>query len=77
MKREVIKIVFVITERLVPQRVVAKSLSRFLSNFNVIFILDGESSGDFLIFLGLAAIRAISEPEKKASKVRHKKKIII
>ena len=75
MKREVIKIVFVITERLVPQRVVAKSLSRFLSSFSVIFILDGESSDDFLIFLGLAAIRAISEPEKKASTIRHSKKM--
>ena len=70
-----IKIVFVITERLVPQRVVASSLSRFLSNFKVIFILDGGISGDFLIFLGLAAMRAISDPEKKASKVRHRKKM--
>ena len=67
--------VLVTTERLVPQRVVAKSLSRFLSNFNVSFILDDGSLGDFLIFFGLAAIRAISEPEKKASSVRHKKKM--
>ena len=72
-----IKVVFVITERLVPQRVVASNLSRFLSNFKVIFILDGGTSGDFLIFLGLAAIRAISDPEKKASKVRHRKKMIM
>jgi hypothetical protein len=71
----VIKVVFIITERLVPQSVVASNLSRFLSNFKVIFILDGGTSGDFLIFLGLADIRAISDPEKKASKVRHRKKM--
>ena len=65
----------VTTERLVPQRVVANSLSRSLSSFNVNFILGGRSFGDFLIFLGLAAMRAISEPEKKASSVRQKKKM--
>ena len=65
----------VTTDRLVPQSVVAKSRSRSLSNFSVNFILDGGSFGDCLIFLGLDAIRAISEPEKKASSVRQPKKM--
>ena len=77
MKREVIRVELVTTEMFVPQRVVAKSFSRFFSNFRVLFILDGVSSDDFLIFLGLAAISAISEPEKNASRVRNAKNMIV
>ena len=76
-KMEVTKIEFVTTDRLVPQRVVAKILSRFLSNLRVILIRDGGILWDFLNFLGSAAIKAISEPEKKASEIRSMKKTTI
>ena len=59
---------FVTMETIDPQKVVPKSSFRFFRTFKVIFFRWGDRCDDFRILLVLAAIRAISEPEKKAWK---------
>jgi hypothetical protein len=69
-KKMVLSIAFAAMKRMEPQSVVPKSLSRFLSSLRVIFIWWADRLLDFRMFFVLAAIMAISEPEKNPYSTR-------
>lgn len=74
MKKAVSSMELVTIERVEPQKVVPRIRSRFFRSFNVIFFRFGDRCDDLRILLVLAAIRAISDPEKKICKASRSRK---